>query len=196
MIIYYTGKFAGGREESRRLLERAIAVHTGDEEQAKTLIGELKKGEYGKPYIEDFCCFSISHTGSIWAALFADRECGLDIQLSRKCDIMGIARRFFAPPDAAKISSDDDFFHLWARREALTKAIGGSVYDTDLPAVSSCSAVKSGKRYTIRDICLPDMPELYAAVCLEGDPGEADPEFRVIQTVESQDGRNKRKRKE
>ena len=37
MIIYYTDNFTGGREESRRLLEKALAVHTGDEKQAKTL---------------------------------------------------------------------------------------------------------------------------------------------------------------
>ncbi len=185
MIIYYTGKFAGGREESRRLLEKAIAAHTGDEGQAKTLIGALKKGEYGKPFIEGFSCFSISHTGSIWAALFADSECGLDIQLSRKCDIMGIARRFYAPQDAAKISTADDFFRIWARREALTKAIGGSVCDAELPAVSGGSAVMSGRSYSISDICFPDMPELYAAVCLEGDPGVEVPEFKVLQTEES-----------
>ena len=60
MIIYYTDNFTGGREESRRLLEKALAVHTGDEKQAKKLTGALKKGEHGKPYIEGFSCFSIS----------------------------------------------------------------------------------------------------------------------------------------
>ena len=52
MIIYYTDKYNGGRGESHRLLEKAFAVHTGDEERAKTLIGAMKKGEHGKPYIE------------------------------------------------------------------------------------------------------------------------------------------------
>ena len=86
MIIYYTDGFESSREESHRLLEKALAAYTGDEKKAKKLIGSLKKGEHGKPYIEGFCCFSISHTGSIWAVLIADRECGLDIQLGRNCD--------------------------------------------------------------------------------------------------------------
>lgn len=199
MIIYYTDRFAGGRAESRRLLKEALTVYTGDEKQAKTLIGELKKGEYGKPYIEGFSCFSISHTGSIWAVLFADRECGLDIQTERKCDIMAIAKRFFAPGDAAVIVSltndesggndlesqeysakvRDTFFRVWTRREALVKALGGSVADSDLPAVLTGNTEVGGKKYSITDIELPYIRQLYAAMCFEGD--DQDIELRICQ---------------
>ena len=86
MIIYYTDNFAGGREESHRLLGKALAAYTGDEQRAKALTEALKKGEHGKPFIEGFDCFSISHTGSIWAVLIAESECGLDVQTGRKCD--------------------------------------------------------------------------------------------------------------
>ena len=160
MIIYYTDKYNGGRGESHRLLEKAFAVHTGDEERAKTLIGAMKKGEHGKPYIEGFCCFSISHTGSIWAVLFAERECGLDIQLSRKCNYMGIAERWFAPEDVATITSSDEFFRIWTRREALVKALGGTVYDADLKAVSGDHLKAGGKEYMISDISIADVPGL------------------------------------
>ena len=174
MIIYYTDKFTGGREESRRLLEKAVAVHTGDEERAKRLIGALETGEHGKPYIEGFSCFSISHTGSIWAVLVADRECGLDIQHGRKCDMQAIAERWFAPEDALSITAPgtdssetyDTFFRIWARREALTKALGGTVYDTDLPPVSGDDVMTEGSRYMIQDIQITDMPEIYAALCV------------------------------
>ena len=166
MIIYFTDKFAGGRNESRSLLKRAIAVHTGDDGQAETLIGALKKGEHGKPYIEGFSCFSVSHTGGIWAVLVADCECGLDIQQSRNCDTGAIARRWFAPEDAEKITSDDMFFRVWTRREALAKALGSTVYDTDLPEVLTGEAVISGRRYIINDIRLPEIPEIYASLCI------------------------------
>lgn len=169
MIIYFTDKYTGGREESRRLLKEALTVHTGDAERAKTLIGTLKEGEHGKPYTEGFCCFSISHTGSIWAVLFADHECGLDIQLERKCDIKAISERFFAAQDAAMITSAEDFFRIWTRREALVKALGSTVADTDLPAVSGETAEFGDRRFSIRDICIPGMSDLYAAVCLEGE---------------------------
>ena len=182
MIIYYTNEFAGGRTESHRLLEKALAVHTGDEERAKTLIGALKKGEHGKPYIEGFSCFSISHTGGIWAVLFADcSECGLDIQLRKECDFRAIARRWFTTEDAALVSSIDNdaeacdlFFRIWARREALVKALGGAVYDTDIPPVAGyadyhsegCRNDAFSGNYVINDIRIPGMPDLYAAMCI------------------------------
>lgn len=186
MIIYFTDKFAGSRDESHRLLERALAVHTGDEKKAKTLIGALKKGEHGKPFIEGFSCFSISHTGSIWAVLIADSECGLDIQLGRKCDKKAIADRWFAPEDAAKLaetspddskSAADAFFRIWTRREALTKALGRTVYDPDLPAVSGEYVRINDKRYIISDIQIPQMPEVYSAVCIYNTDSISGPKF-------------------
>lgn len=189
MIIYYTDGFESGREESHRLLEKALAAYTGDEKKAKKLIGSLKKGEHGKPYIEGFCCFSISHTGSIWAVLIADRECGLDIQLGRKSDIKAISERWFAPEDAEKTAAlieknpseaIDTFFRIWTRREALTKAMGSTVYDPDLPAVSGGEALINGNRYVIRDIRLPGMPELYAAMCIHKTESVSEPGFKRL----------------
>ena len=186
MNIYYTDKYTGGRGESHRLLEKAFAVNTGDEERAKALIGAMKKGEHGKPYIDGFSCFSISHTGSIWAVLIADRECGLDIQLGRKCSYKAIAERWFAPEDVNELCGksgydepesgsidetariSEAFFCIWARREALTKALGGTVYDPGLPAVLPGHAEVNGKCYSISDIELPAESRLYAAICVEG----------------------------
>ena len=180
MIIYYTDKYTGGREESHRLLERAIAVYTADKSRAKTLIEAMKKGEHGKPFIEGFSCFSISHTGSIWAVLIANRECGLDIQHARKCDMQAVAERWFAPEDVLRVKTVntdtvDAFFRIWTRREALTKALGGTVYDPDLPPVSDSDVRIEDRQFTIRDIHVPEMPELYAAVCICG--GESMPEL-------------------
>jgi hypothetical protein len=175
LIIYYTDNYTGGREESHRLLGKALAAYTGDEQRAKTLIGALKKGEHGKPYIEGFSCFSISHTGGIWAVLFADcSECGLDIQLRKECDFRAIARRWFTTEDAALVSSIDNdaeacdlFFRIWARREALVKAAGGSVAGTDFPAVNGDAAVFRDTEYIIADVGIPGAG-LYAAVCSDG----------------------------
>ena len=195
MIIYYTDKFTGGREESHRLLKDALEVYTGDEERAKTLIRSLKKGEHGKPYIEGFSCFSISHTGSVWAVLFADRECGLDIQFGRDCDIKAISSRFFAPGDAAVIKelciegkndeSAEAFFRAWTRREALTKAVGGTVYDPDIPEVLTGEADIGGRHYKLTEAIFPDMDidsrrKLYTAVCIEGRSACPDISFHLL----------------
>lgn len=185
MLIYYTGNFKGGRAESRRLLAKAITEYTGDARRAEELISGLKTGEQGKPYIEGFEHFSISHTGGIWAVLIDTRECGLDIQLSKGCDAVAIARRIYAQKDAETIAAlheedpekaNDEFFRLWARREALTKAMGGTVYDTDLPSVLTENLSVNCVSYMIFDIGFPEAgPEagrkLYAAVCVEDAKG-------------------------
>ena len=181
MIIYYTGSFRGGRAESRRLLTKAIAEYTGDTNTAQELVKQLQTGENGKPYIDGFDHFSVSHTGGIWAVLIDIRECGLDIQLSKNCDAVAIARRVYAKKDAEKIAAlheedpakaKDEFFRLWARREALTKAMGGTVYDTGLPSVLTENLSVNCVPYMIFDIGFPETgadngTKLYAAACVE-----------------------------
>ena len=195
MKIYYTYTYNEKRAESHRLLKQAIAMHTGDAEKAGAMLEGMKKGPMGKPYIDGFSSFSISHSGSVWAVLIADKECGLDVQFSKSCKIKGMAERAFDPADAAAVvSADEDsneaqelFFRIWTRREALAKAMGGSAFDSSLPSVAGDKVTVKGKIYTVRDIELPEPsgfledsehpndtehPGLFAAVCLEGDARE------------------------
>ena len=202
MIIYYTGRYSGVRAESRRLLEKAIGEYTGDAERAAQLVRDLKTGEHGKPYIEGFAHFSVSHTDGIWAVLFDERECGLDIQLAKDCDAAAVARRIYAPEDAEIVAAaaqsntaaegaDHDsgissggfsakghpeaemvFFRLWTRREALSKTMGGSVYDSGLPSVMNDHLVYDLRQYVICDIGIPGVTEvngkkLFAAICIQ-----------------------------
>ena len=152
---------------------RVICMNRADE-----LVGRMQRmypagntKQSGKPFIPGFASFSISHSANTWAVLILDDpdpelSCGLDIQYRRKADSAGIASRFFAAEDAEMIasfadreSSDAEFFRIWARREALIKAIGGSVADTDIPAVRGNSAEYRGKYYVIRDVEIPAAAE-------------------------------------
>lgn len=178
MIIYYTHDFGSNKGESHQLLEEAIARHIGDGVRASELVGSLQtSGEYGKPVIRDFLPFSISHSRSSWAVLIAERECGLDIQYHRRSDAGVIAQRFYAPEDAAVIKKfaengqdpDDEFFRIWARREALVKAAGGSVVATDIPSVLGSEVTLDGELWKIRDITIPGCDKLKAAICTMAD---------------------------
>ena len=178
MSMYWASHFSGGKEESHSLLAEAISEYTGDVERAGALMEGMYAGKNGKPYIDGFDFFSISHTENVWAVVFCERECGLDIQLPRKCRALSIAEKFFHPDDAAAVAyaaaedpqkGNDMFFRLWARREALVKAAGGSVGNRDLPPVTGDRAVYRGVTYSIHDVDMPGMPEIYAAVCAEGD---------------------------
>lgn len=182
MTIYYKEAFAGGRAESHRLLELAIADHIKDSDKAGRLVAGMKTGRMGKPYIDGFDCFSISHSNDVWAVLFDGRECGLDIQHRRNSDILSISGRIYSPRDEEMIrvayEADPEearagFFRIWTRREALAKAMGGTVFDSGLPSVSEDRVIIGERIYTVKDIELPYMPELFAAICVEGDVDDA-----------------------
>ena len=204
MIIYYTPAFSSAKGESRRLLTEAIAEYTGDRGRAGTLSAGIRTGEKGKPYIDGFDFFSVSHTENVWAVLFCESECGLDIQLRRRCRETSIAEKFYHPDDAAAVAAarDEDpqkgsdvFFRLWARREALVKAAGGSVADSGIPPVMKDRASYGGIKYSIKDIMIPEIPELFAAVCVRGD-GVPGPEIlRLEKQIQFQDGYRKEKQK-
>ena len=184
MTIYYTHKYNELNCESHELLEVAIGDYLGDMKKASEFVASLKRGRSkdfdGKPYIEGFEKFSISHSGGTWAVLIDERECGLDIQYERSCDYVLIARRFFHEEDAAIVGGEysnggeseakarSEFFRIWAKREAFVKAIGSSVvYDGFPPMALHQSAEYEGKRYYVDNIEMPDANGLHAAICLD-----------------------------
>ena len=186
MTIYYTHSLNVLKQSSHELLEIAIGDYLKDKEKASELVSNLKERKTdsgsGKPYIEGFSPFSISHSGNSWAVLISDRECGLDIQYERSCDYLSISRRFFAKEDAALVSgacsSDEDaaaparseFFRIWTRREAFVKAIGSSVVREDYPAVGTGPSVRyEDMPYYIGNIRMPEADALHAAICLEAE---------------------------
>jgi len=186
VTIYYTHSFNTIKQSSHELLEIAIADYLQNKDKAAELVSDLKERKTdagsGKPYIEGFNSFSISHSGNSWAVLIADRECGLDIQYERSCDYLSISRRFFANEDAALVSgacSEDkdaaaparnEFFRIWTRREAFIKAIGSSVVREDYPAVGIGPSVRyEDKPYYIGNIGMPEADVLHAAICLEAE---------------------------
>lgn len=189
MIIYYTDRYTGGKDASHELLAEAFAAYTGDAGRARALTGEIRKGEHGKPYIDGFSCFSISHTGKIWAVLIAGCECGLDIQTAKVCNMPAIARRWFAEEDSKRIAdlcsrgdadAGAEFFRIWTRREAMVKALGGTVYDTGLPAVTSDTVAVCGKILHIRDISIPGLADVFASVCTEEECSGSDIGFQIL----------------
>ena len=187
MRIYYQLSYNNEKGESHRLLSKAIAAYLceGDSEElvfselsgskitsdaelkASEYVSRLQVGKQGKPYIDGLVPFSISHSVDTWAVLFSRSECGLDIQYSRRADASGIARRFFASEDAIYIADhEEEFFRLWARREALVKAAGTSAAESSVPSVLPESVYYRGCNYSIRDIVIPGIHELSAAICI------------------------------
>jgi len=173
MIIYYTHGYTGEDGESRKLLEVAIAEYTGDPGKAAELASRVREsGNYGKPVIDGFDGYSVSHSGNTWAVLFCSGPCGLDVQYERETDIGAVTRRFYGQDEAEAVQTGgrNEFFRIWARREALVKAAGESIVNSELPAVLAGKAVYCGETWYIQDVEIPG-ENLYAAVCC-GSPGE------------------------
>ena len=176
MQIYYYNRFKNEKGESHKLLERAIAEFLGDDsrESAAELVADIETGEMGKPSIPGFNDFSITHSENTWAVLIADgygsgHYCGLDIQYSKKADVNKLAGRWFheEETEAVKARGEDEFFRIWARREALVKAVGTSIVNAHLPNTLGDIVEFEGAVWQIKDISIPGVSGAFAAVCAQ-----------------------------
>jgi len=79
--------------------------------------------------------FNVSHTAEMAViALTCGRPVGIDVESERRdADHLALARRYFAPAEAAELEAIDEnarpaaFFRCWTRKEAFVKAHGGGV---------------------------------------------------------------------
>lgn len=119
----YAGRFEGPRSSAGLLLE-AARRYTGD----RLLNPALDRKEGGKPFFRDMpeLHFSVTHSGEYWMCAFGRAPVGLDLQEHRRCDVKGVARRFFHPEEAEFLLNRDfcGFFSVWAAKESYLKFTG------------------------------------------------------------------------
>ncbi len=80
---------------------------------------------HGKPKPQSGIYFNISHCKDAVAVAFYDAEVGIDIERMRKVNHQSFGRVFTAEELNYIGNSDERFFELWTRKEALIKADGG-----------------------------------------------------------------------
>ena len=138
-------------------------------------------GRYGKPELAppwSGLHTSLSHSGDmIAAAISTDRPVGVDIQhLVPGLDTVGLSARFFPPDEASYVAAgrdptarSDRFAHLWARKEAVVKAVGGRLWPNLKIAVRSrdvVSCAEPASSHRVADVTAP--ASFHAAVALTG----------------------------
>ena len=128
-------------------------------------------GPNGKPRLEPQSAlhFNLSHSGGAVVIAFAHgTPLGVDVEeLRPTVSTLRLARRFFAPEEAAAVENSDGvhrlraFFHCWTAKEAVLKATGSGLTvpvrevvvdpDPDLPprVVTFGSDVKEASRWTL-----------------------------------------------
>ena len=96
--------------------------------------------------------FNVSHSGAYGlVALSRGGPVGVDIELIKEHrPLLKLARRFFAPDEAAAIEAMDSagrraaFYRVWTRKEALVKALGTGLRHS-LKAFTVSAAAKVGE---------------------------------------------------
>lgn len=169
MYLMYNKEYQGNKYASRELLSKAIECYCN-------IMGillppkvngnfEVKTSSKGKPYIEDFSEFSISHTENLWCVIFANHKCGFDVERAKKGNLEKMAARSFDKYDALKVSElgEKAFFKLWCRKEAYIKAIDESIF-TDVKGLWSEDDSVSIDGFYIRDLKIFD--GYFSAICV------------------------------
>jgi 4'-phosphopantetheinyl transferase len=138
-------------------------------------------GPYGKPELVppwSGLHTSLSHSGDmIAAAISTGRPVGVDVQhLVPGLDTVGLSARFFPPDEADYVAAgrdadarSDRFAHLWARKEAVVKAVGGRLWSNLKIAVSGrdvVSCAEPARPHRVADVPAPT--SFRAAVALTG----------------------------
>lgn len=166
MKIYYALNYEGSREESRRLLGEALARYTAESGSIPHAgcRKKLRRRRRANPF-SGGPDFSVSHTGQYWAVLMDDRPCGLDIQKWQPSNFLKLAFRFYNKDEYLEVKEkgEAEFFRIWARREALRKAEGESVF-SEAPSVLWNRVVSEDQFWGNPDITMPF--DLAAAVCI------------------------------
>lgn len=128
-------------------------------------------GRYGKPELAppwSVLHTSLSHSGGLIAvAISLRRPVGVDVQhLLPGLNPARLSARFFPPAEASYVAEGSDartradrFAHLWTRKEAVVKAVGGrlwtnlkiTVRDRD---VISCA--EPAGQHRVSDVAAPD----------------------------------------
>jgi 4'-phosphopantetheinyl transferase len=116
-----------GRCLTRGLLAEALGVAPNEV--------RLRFGEQGKPFVSDGPAFNLSHSGDFVLAGIADGgRFGLDVeQHNDRADVDALMSHCFSDWEIGRVRGLEPaerkaaFFRIWARKEALLKALGGGL---------------------------------------------------------------------
>lgn len=108
-------------QEIEKTLKTALSPHIyGDY--------EIKRGVYGKPYIEgNPVFFSISHSGNEGVILVSDKACGVDLELVRPRKYGSVYNRLTEREKNEIRGELTPFLINWVAKESYIKYLGGTV---------------------------------------------------------------------
>jgi len=174
--------FLSPRDEQRFTVAHGVLrILVGRELKTRPAALTWTPGRYGKPELAppwSWLHTSLSHSGDMIAlAISTDRPVGVDVQhLVPGLDTVALSARFFPPDEAGYVAAGRDasaradrFAHLWARKEAVVKAVGGRLWPNLKIAVRSRDVVSCAEPVSLHRVADVRVPTSFrAAVALTG----------------------------
>jgi len=114
----------------QRLAARWVLQRLLMDEFGLSAIPAVARTRLGKPVFigeQDGVFFNLAHSGGCAAAIAAPTAAGIDVECLRGDIPRGAMHRSFTAAEQSHISSPEDFFAHWTRKESLLKAMGQSV---------------------------------------------------------------------
>ncbi len=112
---------------SHALVRHTLSRYAGADPAA----WQFETNEYGCPFVSapaehTWLRFNLSHAKGLSAVIVArGTDVGVDVEhMERSADLDSLARRFFAPGEAARVRTARDFFTFWTLKESYIKARG------------------------------------------------------------------------
>ncbi|MDR2047241.1 MAG: 4'-phosphopantetheinyl transferase superfamily protein [Clostridiales bacterium] len=124
MIIFICSGKNDENTDSETLILRCLEVYASKKGDPAALANvKIARNSYGKPFFENFYAeFSLSHTRGMKIVAAAESAVGADVEFIRELpNADGIAARFFTVGERRGIKTKEDFFRLWAAKEAYSK---------------------------------------------------------------------------
>lgn len=111
----------------RKIIKETFAIQDQDI--------HLGKGDYGKPFLENYPDFhyNLSHSGNWILCIIANKPVGIDIEEIKGSNIE-IAKRFFHKKEIeyllekSRMEQNEAFFDLWTLKESYIKQLGKGLF--------------------------------------------------------------------
>lgn len=185
-IYVYDGPFEKG-DKGWALIREAASRYGGELDLPYDFEGaDIARTEKGKPFFTEIPVeFSLSHSGAMWICLFADKQCGLDLQLvETNRDWEAICRRHYTVEEQhyVELWGVEGFYDIWVRKEAFGKCTGLGFFSEMPSMVDENTDLKktieqNGQIYCFEDLVIA--PEVKCAYCVAG-VEKASAELRIL----------------
>ncbi len=117
---------------------------------------DLKYSEFGRPHLENYPIFNISHSNQIViCAISKDGKIGIDVEELKKINFQGLSKRYFHYNEQQLIKNKKDFFKIWTRKEAILKAQGCGLRVELKQLDTTRNPVELDQKYWLYPIDLP-----------------------------------------